>query len=195
MGVKAAFVYVFPARNDDILKLGMSRDPFERLRSFHPRYYEFFDIDQGWIVQADDERNAFRIENELGKFLAIHNAMSPLQVDRRAGGHTEWYRGAMTPLRERAEAIVRAGGHPPIDKLGEWVPRRLITDASLMFEWSNTMLDGIDAYADTPQGSMLETTLRNALDAYAFFQIDIRPYTTMDVFNWYRMDRERRPIV
>lgn len=184
-----AFVYVFPARDEEILKLGMSRDPFERLRSFHPRYYDFFDLAGGYLVHALDDRDALRIERTLGKSLTIHNAVSPLEVDRSAGGHTEWYRGAASVLRAAAEQIVRDGGYAPISALDEWIKARLIADASTLYEWTNAMLDGIDALPNTAQGFALQQTLRNALDAYAFFGIDIGPSIPYEVRRWYDAQR------
>ena len=186
-----AFVYVFPARNEEILKLGMSRDPFERLRSFHTRYYDFFDLAAGYLIHALDDKDALRIERTLGKTLTVHNAVSPLEVDRSAGGHTEWYRGAASTLRAAAEQMVRDGGYAPISELDEWIKARLIADASTLYEWSFAMFDGIDALSNTAQGFALEQTLRNALDAYTFFEIDVGPSVPIEVRQWYEAQRRR----
>lgn len=181
-----SFVYVFPARGEAILKLGMSRDPFTRLRSFHPRYYEFFELESGYLISAVDTRDARRIERALGAQLIVHNArLSPLEVRRSAGGHTEWYRGAATELRVQAEALVGAGGYWPIIALDEWIRKRLIADAALLYEWSGTMLDGLDATADTPQAIAIECTLRDALDAYSALGLDVHPHLSPDASAWY----------
>lgn len=190
-----AFVYVFPAKNEEILKLGKSRDPFERLRTFHVRYYDFFDLAQGYLISAIDDRDAFRIERTLGKSLTIHSAASPLEVSRAAGGHTEWYRGAASTLRTFAEEIVRDGGYGEIVTLEEWIEQRLISDASKLYEWGNAMLDGIEALANTERSIALERALRNALDAYSHFAINLQPHVTDDVFRWHVEHRRRWPIL
>ena len=188
-----AFVYVFPARNEEILKLGMSRDPFERLRSFHARYYDFFDLACGYLIHAVDADDAFRIERTLGRSLTIHNAVSPLEVDRTAGGHTEWYRGAASTLRVAAEEIVRDGGYPSISPLDAWIKARLVADSLMLYEWSNAMRDGIDAFANCEQGAMMERTLRDALDAYAHFELDIASRVPAEVVEWYQAHASHRP--
>ena len=40
-----AYVYVLPCRDEDLLKLGFSRDPFTRFHTLHRRFYEFFDLE------------------------------------------------------------------------------------------------------------------------------------------------------
>jgi T5orf172 domain len=184
-----AYVYVFPVRDEQILKLGMSRDPFVRLRGFHTRYYHFFDLANGYVIHAVDKNDAFRIERTLGKLLTLHNAAEPLEVDHSAGGHTEWYRGAASTLRAAADEIVREGGYASISPSDDWIKSRLIADATMLYEWTNAMLDGIDAFPNSTQGEMLRQTLIDALDAYTFFKIPISPHVTLEVAQWYAIQR------
>ena len=85
-----AFVYVFPCRHEDILKLGFSRDPLLRMQTLHQRYFEFFDIERAFLIQTDMVRDARRIEREFGDAIVAHRAPAPRVVSNAAGGHTEW---------------------------------------------------------------------------------------------------------
>jgi hypothetical protein len=38
-----AYVYVLPCRDEDLLKVGFSRDPFTRFSTLHRRFFDFFD--------------------------------------------------------------------------------------------------------------------------------------------------------
>src|SRR4051812_1329488 len=90
-----AFVYVVPARYEDILKIGFSHDPCARLRAFHERRFEYFDLEPGFVLAATDEKDARRIERLFAQHMKDHRARAPLVIERSAGGYTEWYRGAL----------------------------------------------------------------------------------------------------
>ena len=46
------FLYVLPlASHEDVLKLGFSRDPLDRLQALHPRYFEVFDLERAFLVE------------------------------------------------------------------------------------------------------------------------------------------------
>ncbi len=40
------YLYVLPCAYEDLLKLGFSRDPLDRMQALHPRWFEFFDLDR-----------------------------------------------------------------------------------------------------------------------------------------------------
>ena len=48
--------YVFPRAWEDHCKIGFSHDPLSRIQQLHPRWFEFFDLDAGAIIETD--RNA-----------------------------------------------------------------------------------------------------------------------------------------
>ena len=79
-----AFVYVLPCREEDILKVGFSRDPLQRLRTLHRRFYDFFDLDRALLVETDHLRDARAIERLLITGLADHRVLAPLVVPRSA---------------------------------------------------------------------------------------------------------------
>ena len=93
------FLYVLPlASHEDVLKLGCSRDPLDRVQALHPRYFEVFDLERAFLVETEAVRDARALELELRRMLVAHNAPAPLTVRREAAGHTEWYRGAFAQL-------------------------------------------------------------------------------------------------
>ncbi len=82
-----AFVYVIPCRDDTLFKIGFSRDPMQRWRTLHRRFFEFFDLDQGILVGVDRVSDARRIERLLLKAFADYQALAPLLVSVSAAGH------------------------------------------------------------------------------------------------------------
>lgn len=188
VGAGASYVYVIPCAHEDILKLGMSRDPLGRFQTLHPRYFDFFDFDQALLVQTDSVREARAIELRLGRGLSLHRAPAPLGVTATAGGHTEWYRGALDELRGAAEQL-RQDGHLVHAPLREWMAEALRERGRLLFHWSQQMLDAIEiekgpgAPPDRP--SSLEWTLRNALDAYAAFELGFVERVPAPVARWH----------
>ncbi len=102
------FVYVLPCRDEDILKVGFSRDPLQRMRSLHARFFEFFDLDRALLIECEHLRDARRIERLFITTFAEHRAPAPLVVPLAAAGHTEWYRG----IHPRVTALARSGVPP-----------------------------------------------------------------------------------
>lgn len=184
----ASHLYVLPCQGEDILKLGISRDPLNRLQSLHQRYYEFFDLDRAFLIETDSVDEARKLELELGRELQPHGAPAPLMVPVSAGGHTEWYRGALRRLLFEADERERQG-HVVHRSLRDWLRPRLTERASLLFHWSSRMLESIDlaqASAASPiEAARLRRTLRNALDAYAAFGLDFSGYVPPEVERWH----------
>jgi hypothetical protein len=185
----ASFVYVLPCLGEDLLKLGMSRDPFDRFQSLHRRWFEFFDLEATRLVETDSVREARAIETRLRRALREHSAPAPLLVSATAGGHTEWFRGALELLARETDALGAAGLclHAPARP---WLRDALAARTSLLFHWSARMLEAIDpdfapALASRPP-TALERSLRDALDAHAAFGIDPEPLVPAKVFRWWR---------
>jgi hypothetical protein len=193
-GAGASFVYVIPCAHEDILKLGMSRDPLGRFQTLHPRYFDFFDFDQALLVQTDSVREARAIELRLGRSLALHRAPAPLGVAATAGGHTEWYRGALAELQREAAAL-REAGHRVQQPLREWMAEALRERGRLLFHWSQQMLEAIEVEkgpgAPPARPGPLEWTLRNALDAYAAFGLDFGGQVPERVARWHAENAPR----
>ena len=181
-----AFVYVAVARYEDILKLGFSHDPCDRVRAFHERYFEYFDLERGLCLETTAEKDARRIELLLAHRLADHRACAPLVIDTAAGGFTEWYRGAYPQLIGAIAQLVRDEGYASPQSLAARFRQRLLQERELLFERSLAMVDAIEALAGEAQAERLRTRLRALLDAYAALQIDVEDFLAPDVRDWLR---------
>jgi hypothetical protein len=190
-----SFVYVLPCLGEDLLKLGMSRDPLDRLQSLHPRWFDFFDLDAVRLVETDSVREARALETRLRRALRAHNAPAPLLVSAAAGGHTEWFRGALDILEGETGALREAGlrVHAPARA---WLREALTLRKGHLFHWSARMLEAIDpdfapALSSRPP-SRLERTLRDGLDAYEAFGIELARLVPAAVLAWWREARRWR---
>jgi len=180
-----AFVYVAPALHEDILKIGFSHDPCARVRSFHPRWFEYFDLPRGFVLTATDEGDARRIERLLGAALREHRAsLAPLVIERAAGGFTEWYRGAQEQVARLARELVDAGGYAPLISLDECLRQRLLLERDDLFERSIALVDAIDALGAEPRAIALRQKLHDMLDAYAALGIDVHEFLSVAVSEW-----------
>jgi hypothetical protein len=190
-----SFVYVLPCLGEDLLKLGMSRDPLDRLQSLHPRWFDFFDLDAARLVETDSVREARAIETRLRRALRAHNAPAPLLVAAGAGGGTEWFRGAQDFLAGETDALHAQGMrlHAPARP---WLHDALARRGGLLFHWSARMLEAIDPDFASPLSSRppttLERTLRDALDAHDALGIDPEPLVPASVLRWWREARRWR---
>ena len=188
----ASFVYVFPRPSEDLLKLGMSRDPLARIQSLHPRWFEFFDLDAGWILATDRVREARGSELGLSRLLAGHNAPAPLTVSRTAGGRTEWYRGASGLLEAQADSLA-GQGHELHRPLRRWLGPALAAQSRLLFHWSENLLLQLEAEPPPALGhpSPLEWTLLNGLDALPALDLPLQDLVSPRVMEWRRLVRDR----
>jgi len=188
-----AFVYVAPARHEDILKIGFSHDPCTRVRSFHQRWFEYFDLPRGFVFAATDESDARRIERLLGTVLREHRAsLAPLVIERAAGGFTEWYRGALEHVARLAQELADAGGYAPLVSLDECLRQRLLLERDELFERSIALVDAIDALGSEPRALELRQKLHDTMDAYASLGIDVREFLSVSVSEWLARESAQR---
>lgn len=90
-----AFLYVLMASGpEDLLKVGLTNDPLKRWSSFHPRWFQAFDLDRSLLVETETRADAQALETSLHRSLATHRCPVPMTMFTGAGGATEWYRGA-----------------------------------------------------------------------------------------------------
>lgn len=184
-----AFVYVLPCRYEDILKIGFSRDPLERFQTLHARWFDYFDVDNGLLIETDTVTDARRLERELGKAVLLHKAPAPLVIPQAAAGHTEWFRGALEPLAAVVETLREHDGYPVHRPVGHWLARCLEERAGSLYAWSANLLEMIHTIENMPPNyaaAPLERTLRNALDAYAALDLQPDGWVSEDVRRWYR---------
>lgn len=191
-----AFVYVMPCRDEDLLKLGFSRDPFTRFSTLHRRFFGFFDLDRGLLVDAERVAAARRIERTLIEGFREHRAMAPLAVRTTAGGHTEWYRGAHAAVSDTLRRIAADEGLCLHDGLRPWLREHLLARADLLHDWALRIVDTLDwARANAPDDPGATTLRRALLDTWDMFEaagIDVHPLVPSSVSHWYEHGEHRR---
>lgn len=178
------FLYVAPCAYEDLVKLGFARDPLVRLRAMHHRFYEFFDIDSGFLVETDTVRESRALETRLKHALAAHNAPAPLIVRHEAAGHSEWYRGAYALLAENARDL-SAGGHIVHRPLRPWIERQLLARGPELYSWSENILAVLLGEPTHPDAARLAGILRDMLDGYAALGIPLEPMLSQEAYEWY----------
>ncbi len=182
-----AYLYIVGCRDDSLFKIGFSRDPLQRLRTLHPRFFEFFDLDRGILVKTGRVAHARRMEHELHAAFRFHQAPAPLIVPVSAAGHTEWFRGVIEEAVDaaRADAQQNAFAH---ELPASWLSSVLRERQDRLFGWSARMVEAIE-YAEHNQGGIGADApareLRAALDAYRSVGIDPRPLLPAAVVRWY----------
>ena len=181
-----SYLYVLPCAYEDILKLGFSRDPVGRMQALHPRWFEFFDLDRAFLVEAETVRDVRDLELGLARVVADHNAPAPLVIRREAAGHTEWYRGAYDALQTTANAL-GAGGYVVHAPLRPWLRERLIERSDRLYSWTAAMLPA--GLVETTAVSPTARPVVDALDAFRELGIDLEPYLPTSVLAWYRSMR------
>jgi hypothetical protein len=185
-----AFVYVLPCREEDLLKIGFSRDPLQRLRTFHPRFFRFFDLDRAFLIGTDHLRDARRIERRLIATFADRRSPAPRAVPDAAAGYTEWRRGVYADVEALAREISANEGFPLHAPLRDWVRDRFAERSALLFAWSAKMLETIEYERfnapPAPSRSALERALRDVLDGFDELGIALEPLVPEAVFRWHR---------
>jgi len=176
------YAYVFPCAWEDYGKIGFSHDPLARIRTLHPRWYEFFDLDAGRLVEAESQRDARDLELALRRPLKAHRAPAPLTIPVRAGGKTEWVRGANDALADAVQGLA-AGGHR-VHALRPWLRAAMRHRADQLYEWTQARWSPELAMA-SPAAPQVRA-LRDVLDAYVALEIDPEPWLPDAVRDWYR---------
>jgi hypothetical protein len=186
------FVYVVPCRDEDILKVGFSRDPLDRFRTLHRRFFEFFDLDRGLLIETDHLRDARRIERSFIATFADHRAPAPLMVREAAAGYTEWFRGVSLPAEALAREVCVDQGLALHTPLSSWLRERFVERSALLYGWSARMLEALEyEYFNVPAPARSghgEKALRDALDACAALGMEIMTLVPGKVLDWYHSD-------
>jgi len=185
-----AFVYVIPCRDEDLLKVGFSRDPLQRLQAFHPRFFRFFDLDRGFLIGVDHVRDARRIERRFITAFAECRSPAPLVVRDEASGRTEWYRGVYPEASDLGLQVCATEGFVMHASLRRWLRNVFEDRAALLFAWSSRMLEAVEYERfngpPAPAASALERALRDALDCFDELAIPIETLVPEAVFRWYQ---------
>lgn len=169
-----ACLYVLPCAYEDHAKLGIATDPLARIQAFSPRWYEFFDLDRGWLAEAGSMREARSWETRWKRALREHAAPPPLQVPGQAAGHTEWFRGALATLEGVRDDLATQGFvvHAP---LRDWVAKRLRERRERLQPGEQAAVAHYGAPDVWPMATAWPplAALRDALDAYAVLGVTL----------------------
>lgn len=177
------FAYVFPCAWEDYGKIGFSRDPLRRISELHRRWFEFFDLDAGAVVQAETQRDARDLELALRRPLTLHRAPSPLTVEVRAGGKTEWVRGANVALADAVHALGERGY--PVYGLRPWLHAMMQQRVDRLYAWSSAQLPDPELLTHSRRHAEAAAALRAHLDGYQALGIDPLPWLPEEVRAWY----------
>lgn len=177
------FTYVLPCAWEDFCKIGFSHDPLGRIRTLHPRWFEFFDVDAGVLVEAESQRDARDLELALRRPLKAHRAPAPLTIPVRAGGKTEWVRGANAQVLAAVRQLGEAGYR--IWPLRDWLAAAIQARVDGLYAWAEARWPAdVEAAAAVPPIVIRE--LRDVLDAHVAMEVDPHPHLPAHVSAWYR---------
>lgn len=178
------FLYIAPCAYEDLAKIGFSRDPLERLHSLHRRWFEFFLPARISLVELDTVREARALELALKRELTDLNTPVPLTIAREAAGHGEWYRGASDRLTQFVRQLETQGHrvHAPADA---WFRDALQARADLLYSWTEAALS-VDELELRARITPAQRAVRDVLDAYAAFDVELKERLPPAVWRWYR---------
>lgn len=186
------FVYVLPCVGEDILKVGFSSAPLNRLSALHSRYFEFFDLDRSFLIEVDYLRDARRIERVFITTLVDHQAPSPLVIRRSAAGHTEWYRSAYSQALALGKDICAKEVLVMHNPLRAWLMLHFNERLHLLYQWSSHLLDTMEFAQQNgaPEvASHYAEALRNVIDAYVIIGVAVEGHVPANVMTWYEAHR------
>ncbi len=184
------FVYVLPCREEDTLKLGYARDPWVRVRAFHPRFHAFFDLSRGALMETDRVGEARAIEKILKKEFRSDAVIAPVVVRERAGGKFEWFRGIHSQLMDHLQSLGIDLGYPLHAPLSDWFRDQWLAQAERIVTWSTQEFEQIESWHFNADPTLLETrerAFRNLLDAWDCIGIPVDALLNDDVRRWYRL--------
>ncbi|HUA79857.1 MAG TPA: GIY-YIG nuclease family protein [Dyella sp.] len=178
-----------PCLDEDLIKVGFTHDPVQRFRSFNPRFFALFDLEQGMLVETGRLRDARRLERLLIERWPEHRAPAPLLVADTAGGQTEWFRGIAGDIDGFVRRIVERYGYTLHAPLSVWLHSRFAERADQLYEWSSRMLEMMTwQEANLPPESRdprYANTLRDTLDACRAVGMDLDELLPSSVIAWH----------
>ncbi len=172
----AWFVYLFALTDCSAFKVGFSNNPLQRIYTFSPRYFEWFDLHQSLVLRLDSIDEARALEAALKQELAEACVDCPSWVPQEAGGYTEWF-GA--PQFAVAEARLRSldADESRIATAAEFLRGELMRSAAAFEPWACRQAQLVcDAFAYAPgtrQAFEAWRPLRDWLDACRHLDIPL----------------------
>lgn len=150
---------------EDLAKVGLTHDSFQRWPSFHPRRFEAFDLDHSLVVEIESRADAQALETGLHRALREHQCPVPLTMRLAAGGGTEWYRGAYPVRRRHLQAHVEAG-YIVHWRSREYLAAPMRSQREQLFELLHVALADHHAGA---LGAVRRRAIRDLFDAHRLF--------------------------
>ena len=188
-----AYVYILPWREEDLLKLGFSRDPLQRLRDLHRRFFEVFDLQRGWLLETPRVAIARRIERTFIQTWPAYRTQPPLVVPDSAAGYTEWYRGIYDAVVACARDIATTECLP-FHPLRPWLADRLREHSDWLYQGATQWMEHIEdlRFNGAPASAMkYEDTLLSLLALCETVGLDLDTYLSDKVRTWYRHGSHR----
>ena len=189
-----SFVYVLPCRDADLVKIGYSRSPLQRFETLHARWFEYFDLDGGALVELERVGDARRMERDFLVRFAARRTIAPYVVPKAAAGHTEWHAGAQDAALAHARAVCAEGGLPLHAPLRGWLRAELGSRLDRLHDWSRAMLEAVEYERFNPIDGIAgrhARALRDALDACTELELPLDALLPDAVLRWHRAERAR----
>ena len=159
------------------------------MRSFHPRFHDFFDLERGALLETDRVHEARAIETTLKQKFAPARDTAPLQVAARAGGRFEWFRGVhpavMAELREMNTGL----GHPLHAPLRNWLCDEWLQQVERVIDWIQYEFEQIETWNFNADPILVESRqrkFRNLLDAWESIGMRLDDRLPRRVRHWYK---------
>lgn len=192
LGKGRSYVYMLPCRDQDLLKIGFSREPLERFRTLHRRFFDYFDLERGLLLEVEKVAQARAIERDILLRHAEERSPAPLVIADRAAGYSEWLRGVEPLVSARLHEFAARGGYP-IHALRTWVRGMFEAQSDAFYDWSLKLLEAIEyeafnVPAELATGQAMRA-LAYAMDACEAVGIDARSVFPGEVLAW----RARQP--
>ena len=172
------FLYVLAvAGPEDLVKIGITRDPLARWSAFHPRWFEEFNLHNSLLVETDTRQEAQRIETRMHRALREHACPMPLTFSHAAGGRTEWFRGVTRQAYKEVGAL-RAAGFVSHLSAHPFIARQMSEHRHRIFD---TVAGAYARHLDGTLPPAAREALRHGLDAHRTFGADLTEILTPEM--------------
>ncbi|MGO4700591.1 hypothetical protein [Dyella sp. 2RAB6] len=189
LGRGRSFVYMLPCRDQDLLKIGFSREPLVRLRTFHHRFFDYFDLERGLLLEVDRVAQARAIERDILRRHAQERSPAPLAVSDHAAGYTEWLRGVGPEVTAYLREVAERNAHP-LHGLHDWVRLMFDAQSDRLYDLSLKLLEAIEYETfNVPKelaSGQAARSLVYVLDACAAVGIDMTAKFPEAVLAWWK---------
>lgn len=188
LGKGRTYVYLFPWREQDLLKVGFSRQPLVRLRTLHRRFFDVFDLDRGCLLETERLAQARKIERDIIVRHAEQRSPPPLVIPDAAAGHSEWFRGVCPQVTAALQAAAAREGLA-LRSLRDWLQQWFQGQGDGLYEWSLRMLEAIEYETfnvpPTLQQGDAARSLRYVMDACDAVGLSLPRYFPDSALAWH----------